>query len=100
MDINRALRSATQTGTVVLGLNESLRMILEKKAKLVVLADNAPEAAIAQVKAATSKAKVPIYNYQGKNTELGPACGRPYSVAVLSVIDAGDSDVLQLAKGA
>jgi len=100
MDINRALRSATQTGIVVLGLNESLKMILSKKAKLVVLADNAPEAAVAQIHAAIDKTKVPIYSYQGKNTELGPACGKPYSVAVLSVVDAGDSDVLQLAKGA
>ena len=100
MDVNRALRSATQTGTVVLGLNESLRAIIEKKAKLVVIAENAPEVLVAQIAAANEKAKVPTYNFQGKNTELGPACGRPYSVAVLSVIDAGDSDVLQLAKGA
>lgn len=100
MDVNRALRSATQTGTVVLGLNESLRTILEKKAKLVVLAQNAPEAAVSQIQAAAEKVKTPIYTYAGKNTELGPACGRPYSVAVLSVIEAGDSDVLQLAKGA
>ena len=100
MDVNRALRSATQTGNVVLGLNESLKTILSKKAKLVVLADNAPESAVAQIQAAVDKAKVPIYNFQGKNTELGPACGKPYSVAVLSVVDAGDSDVLQLAKGA
>ena len=100
MDVNRALRSATQTGTVVLGLNESLKTILDRKAKLVVLAQNAPEAARSQVLAAAEKAKTPIYTYAGKNTELGPACGRPYSVAVLTVIEAGDSDVLQLAKGA
>jgi len=100
MDVNRALRSATQTGNVVLGLNETLRTIMEKKAKLVVIATNAPEAAVAQVNAANEKAKVPVYTFQGKNTELGPACGKPYSVAVLTVIDAGDSDVLQLAKGA
>lgn len=100
MDVNRALRNATQTGTVSLGLNESLRHILDKKAKLVVLASNAPEAMVAQVQAAIEKAKVPVYQYQGKNTELGPACGKPYSVAVLAVTDAGDSDVLQLAKGA
>lgn len=100
MDVNRALRSATQTGTVILGLNETLRHILEKKAKLVIIATNAPEAAVAQVNAAAEKTKVPVYKYAGKNTELGPACGKPYSVAVLTVVEAGDSDVLQLAKGA
>ena len=100
MDVNRALRTASQTGNVVLGLNETLKNVLSKKAKLVVLAANAPEAAVSQVEAATQQAKVPVYRYEGKNTELGPACGKPYSVAVLSVLEAGDSDVLQLAKGA
>lgn len=100
MDVNRALRNAAATGKVSLGFNESLKQILGKKAKLVVIASNAPEEAVSQVHAAAEKAKVPIYTFQGKNTELGPACGRPYSVAVMTVIDAGDSDVLQLAKGA
>lgn len=100
MDVNRALRNAAATGKVTLGLNESLKHILEKKAKLVVVANNAPESAVSQVEAAATEKKVPVYTYQGKNTELGPACGRPYSVAVLCVLDAGDSDVLQLAKGA
>lgn len=100
MDVNRALRNAAATGKVTLGLNETLKDILSKKAKLVVIANNAPEVAVAQVNAAVEKTKVPVYTYAGKNTELGPACGKPYSVAVLSVTDAGDSDVLQLAKGA
>lgn len=100
MDVNRALRNATATGNVTLGLNETLKDILSKKAKLVVLADNAPEAVVSQIEAAAANTRVPIYRYGGKNTELGPACGKPYSVAVLSVVDAGDSDVLQLAKGA
>jgi len=100
MDINRALRNATATGNVTLGLNETLKDILSKKAKLVVLAANAPEAVVSQIEAAVAQQKTPVYRYSGKNTELGPACGKPYSVAVLSVVEAGDSDVLQLAKGA
>lgn len=99
MDVNRALRTAAATGTVNLGLNESIKAILGKKAKLVVIADNIPEDTYSQVLAATEKTGVPLYRYSGKNTELGPACGKPFSVAVLSVIEAGDSDVLQLAKG-
>lgn len=100
MDVNRALRNAAQTGNVALGTNETLKAIAGKKAKLVVLASNALAATVTEVQAAAKSANVPVYSYAGKNTELGPACGRPYSVAVLSVIDAGDSDVLQLAKGA
>ena len=50
MDVNRALRNAAATGKVTLGLNESLKHILEKKAKLVILASNAPEAAVRVVR--------------------------------------------------
>ena len=100
MDVNRALRSAAQTGTVNLGFKETVKAIEAKKAKLVVLADNAPEQAVEQVEALAKSHSVPVYKFAGKNTELGPACGKPYSVAVLSIVDAGESDVLQLAKGA
>jgi ribosomal protein L30E len=30
------------------------------------------------------------------NRELGIACGKPFSVSTISIIDAGDSDLLQL----
>ncbi|MFA5860868.1 MAG: 50S ribosomal protein L30e [Candidatus Thermoplasmatota archaeon] len=98
MDVNRALRSAAATGTVNLGFKETLKAVEGKKAKLVIVASNAPQTAVEAITAAAKKSNVPVYSYQGKNTELGPACGKPYSVAVLSVLEAGDSDVLQLAK--
>lgn len=100
MDVNRALRNAAQTGTVVLGANETKNAIETKKAKLVVVAANAPDAALQQVEALAQQNNVPIYRFSGKNTDLGPACGKPFSVAMLSILDAGESDVLQLAKGA
>jgi hypothetical protein len=68
MDVNRALRNAAQTGTVTLGLNETLKTVLSKKAKLVVLAANAPEAAVSQIQAAAEKVKTPIYRYAASPT--------------------------------
>ena len=100
MDVNRALRNAAATGTVNLGYKETVKAIEAKKVKLVILADNAPVEMASNIETVSTKFKVPVYRYGGKNTELGPACGVPYSVAVLSVVEAGDSDVLQLAKGA
>ncbi len=98
MDVNRALRSATQTGTVLLGFKETLKAVEGKKAKLVVLADNAPKPESDKVETAAKTVSVPVYRYHGKNTELGPACGKPFSVAVLSVLEPGESDVLALAR--
>lgn len=100
MDVNRALRNAAQTGNVLLGVNEAMKAVEAKTAKLVVIAANAPDTTVGDLEALAEKNKVPVYRFGGKNTELGPAAGKPFSVAVLSVLDAGESDVLQLAKGA
>ena len=99
MDVNRALRSAAQTGTVLLGLKETTKAIADKKAKLVVVADNALPSDVQAVESLAQKNNVPVYRFAGKNTELGPACGKPFSVAVLSVLEPGESDVLALARG-
>lgn len=98
MDVNRALRSAAQTGSVLLGSKESMKAVETKKAKLVVFASNAPKGDVEKVESLAKKNKIPIYTFAGTNTELGPACGKPFSVSVLSVLEAGESDVLALAR--
>lgn len=98
MDVNRALRTAAQTGKVLLGAKETLKAVQDKTAKLVVLAENAREAdQQAIVEAATSN-NVAVYKFRGTNQELGPACGKPFPVAVLGILEAGESDVLALAR--
>jgi len=39
-------------------------------------------------------AKTQVHHYSGDNTDLGTACGKLYNCSVLSIIDAGDSDIL------
>lgn len=98
MDVNRALRSAVQTGEVLLGVKETKRAIDQKKAKLVVIAENAPVSDVETVESLAKQNNVPVYRFSGSNVELGPAAGKPFSVAMLSVVDAGESDVLHLAR--
>ena len=96
MDVQRSLRTAAQTGKVALGAKESLAALSSKKAKILIVSANAPETA--SLEAAASKAKVPVYRFEGRNTELGPALGKPFSVAVAAVLEPGESDVLELVK--
>lgn len=96
MDVQRSLRTAAQTGKVALGAKESLAAITTKKAKILIVAANAP--ATEELETAAGKAKVPVYRFDGRNTELGPALGKPFSVAVAAVLEAGESDVFDLVK--
>jgi len=40
--------------------------------------------------------KTSVYRYNGSNNILGTACGKLFPVSVLSITDAGDSDILSV----
>jgi len=96
MDVQRSLRTVIATGKVVVGADQTAKAVEKGQAKLVILATNAPDAE--GLRAAAGKKRVPVYAFEGKGTELGPACGKPFAISALAVLDAGTSDVLQLGK--
>ncbi len=96
MDVQRSLRTVIATGTVVIGADQTQKKIDAGEAKLVVLADNCPHGDA--IRAAADTKRVPVYGFKGMGTDLGPACGKPFAISALAVLDAGQSDVLQLAK--
>lgn len=94
MDFNTSLRKAVKTGTVFLGQNKTQECIEEGKAKLVVVAENSPDS----VKNLTKETDIPVYVYAGSSVQLGKACGMPYVVSALAVIEPGESDILNVAR--
>ena len=96
MDVQRSLRTVIATGKVLIGSDQTTKAVDGGKAKLVILATNAPDGD--KIRAAAGKKKVPIYAFEGMGTELGPACGKPFAISALAVLDAGQSDILQLGK--
>ena len=99
VDVQKAIRMAVDTGTVLLGKNESIRSVVSGKSKMVVYASNINDDLKVYVKKMGDLSGVPVYMYDGSSKELGSICGKPYPVSVLSVIDEGDSDILELAVG-
>ena len=94
MDFNASLRKAVKTGTVFLGRNKTRESIEEGKAKLIVVARNSPES----VKTLVNETDIPVYVYEGSSVQLGKACGMPYVVSALAVIEPGESDILNAAR--
>uniref|UniRef100_A0A2K5F8T4 Large ribosomal subunit protein eL30 n=1 Tax=Aotus nancymaae TaxID=37293 RepID=A0A2K5F8T4_AOTNA len=79
--INSRLQLVMKSGKYVLGYKQTLKMIRQGKAKLVILANNCP---------ALRKSEL-----DGNNIELGTACGKYYRVCTLVIIDPGDSDIIR-----
>jgi large subunit ribosomal protein L30e len=93
MDFNVSLRKAIKTGDVILGRNQTADSIQQGTARLVILANNSPES-FKQI--AIRKEELSVYIYEGSSMQLGKACGKPFLVSALAVIDPGESDILSL----
>ena len=95
MDFNTSLRRAIKTGNVILGQNETKESIDAKKAQLVVVAQNCPKEFIDYL---SGKEDVKAHTFPGSGVQLGRACGKPFMVSALAVIEAGESDILSLSR--
>ncbi len=94
-ELEKALRKALRTGKVYLGSKRTIKALRKGEAKMVVIAMNCPKEIREKIKK-FNKSNVPILVYEGTNMELGAICGKPFSVAALAIIDAGESEILQV----
>ena len=90
MDLNKALRLAIDTGDVHLGSKQASRAVDSESAKLIILASNCPKGTVDFVKGG----KIPVHSFSGNNSVLGAACGKPFPISVVAILDGGKSDVL------
>ena len=100
-DMNRELQKVIKSGKVLIGANETLKALRrrdEVAVKAVIYASNCREEIKERCKEETKQKKgnIPFYEYPVNSIELGLACGKPYSIASLCILDAGKSDILRL----
>lgn len=88
VDLGRALRTAVETGDVRLGLRQARRAVAQGQARLLVLAANCPDEGL------RTQEKVRVVAFEGGGLELGAACGKPFAVVGLAVVDPGKSNIL------
>lgn len=93
MDLAHALKVALQTGTVKVGVHEVVASAEAKKAKLLIVANSCPEPRLSNERRFD---RIPIYHYEGTAVELGAACGKPFPISALAVLDPGTSAILSL----
>ena len=87
-DISKVLRSTILTGKVLIGTKQTLEAVTNGKAQVVVVSSNCPQETLVQIKG------VPVVKYPGSVVDLGVACGKPFSIAVMAVLEPGDSEIL------
>lgn len=92
--MNSRLKLVMKSGKAILGYKASVKSLRRSKAKLVLIASNCPPLRKSEVEYLAMLAKTTVHHYSGDNTELGTACGKFFNCSVISIVDAGDSDIL------
>ena len=92
MDVNRALRTAVNTGKVFFGAEQTRKAVESGKAQLVVVSSNCPEKVLDELR----RMKADVYRFNGTNVELGAACGKPFRILALAIKSPGEADITPL----
>merc|ERR1712080_115850 len=93
-NINAKLALSMKSGKYTLGYKSVVKSLRTGKAKLVIIAANTPVLRKSELEYYAILSKTPVYYFQGGNNELGTVCVKLFRVGTLSILDAGDSDIL------
>ena len=98
MDIVREIQTAVRTGKVIFGSRETITAVANGKAKLVIIASNAPQEVKRDLGKYCKISGTPIYQFPGTSWDLGAICNKPFMIAAMAVIDPGESNIMDVAK--
>jgi large subunit ribosomal protein L30e len=98
VDVNKQIQIAVKTGKVGLGVKEAVDAARFAKAKLLIMAANCPAKYRLDITRYAKQSLLPIFNFPGTSMDLGAACLKPFVVAVLTIKEPGDSEILKLVE--
>ena len=92
--MNSRLKLVMKSGKAILGYKHSMKALRKGKAKMILISSNCPHLRKSEIEYMAMLAKTQVHHYTGDNTALGTACGKFFNCSILTIIDAGDSDIL------
>jgi large subunit ribosomal protein L30e len=96
VNVEKEIRTAVDTGTVIMGERETLKAVKGKGVKLVIYAANCKAELKNELEKHANIGAVPVYKFDGSSLELGAVCGRPHLISMLGIVSSGDSDIFKL----
>ncbi len=88
------IRLAVDSGAVAIGINSVMDSIATGKAKLVIASSKNKPGELSDIEHVAKLADVKVIVFDGDSIQLGTVCGKPYSVSAISILDQGDSNIL------
>jgi large subunit ribosomal protein L30e len=95
MDFNDSLKRALKTGSVILGPNNTEKCINDGRARMIILAGNCAKDVKTKI---IANENLFIHTFEGSSAALGRACGKPFAVSTLAIVNPGESDILSFKR--
>ncbi|MBD3387693.1 MAG: 50S ribosomal protein L30e [Candidatus Altiarchaeales archaeon] len=98
MDVKKQLNVAIESGEVQIGSNKSIESLLNGNPKLVLLSRNCPRKQREAITYYCRLAGVPVVTLKENSVEVGSGVGKPYPISAVTVLDEGESTILEAAQ--
>ena len=93
-NLGQKLTLVIRSGKYKVGYKLAKKALRNGNSKLMIIASNCPAVRKTELEYLSALSGSKVLHWEGTNVELGTACGRLHRVCVLTVQDAGDSDIL------
>ncbi len=90
------IKRLMETGKVTLGSETTIKAMRSGKARAVIISSNCPKERELEILELAKSSGIRAYRYPGTSLELGEACGKPFPVSAIAVMDPGDADLTKL----
>ena len=94
-DIANDIRLAVDSGKAALGINSVIDSIKNDTAKLLVVASKNRGDNVQDIAHMAKISNIRVVMFDGTSMELGALCGKPFSVSAVSIIEQGNSKILE-----
>ncbi len=91
-----AIKRLIETGKINLGTETAIKALKSGKARGVVLSVNCPDNKRREIEELAKTKGARLYMYPRTSLELGEACGKPFPVSAITILDYGDADLSEL----
>ena len=92
MDFAKELNRTISTGKTYFGYKEALKR--NEEAKLYIVSNDCPQ----KREVMQQSGDIPVFVYSGGSRALGTLLKKPHSVSVVTIVDAGASNIMDLGK--
>jgi len=96
VSFERELRNLMKTGKYYLGVRQGLKALKLGRAKMVIIAENIPPEVRRRIHYYARLSNTPVYVYKSSSVGLGLAAGKPFKVSMITVLDEGQSRIMEL----